>query len=48
MTQMNLQKRNRITDIETRSVVAKEGVGKGWIESLGLADANDYIQTKCK
>ena len=42
-TQMNLQKRDRITDIENISVVAKEGVGKGWIESLGLADANDYI-----
>ena len=40
---MNLQKRNRITDIENRSVVAKGGVGKRWIESLGLADANDFI-----
>ena len=43
---MNLptkQKQSHI-DIENRLVVAKgEGVGEGWIESLGLADANYYI-----
>ena len=33
--------RNRLTDIDSRLVVARvEGVGKGWIESLGLSDAN--------
>ena len=36
-----LQKRKRLTDIENKVVVAKvEGVGEGWIGSLGLADAN--------
>ena len=36
----------RLTDIENRLVVAKgEGVvGEEWIGSLGLADANYYIQ----
>ena len=30
--------------LENRLVVAKrEGLGKGWIEGLGLADANYYI-----
>ena len=28
------------SDIENRLVVAKVGVGEGWIGSLGLADAN--------
>ena len=32
------------TDSENRLVVVKgEGVGEGWIGSLGLADANYYI-----
>ena len=38
-----LRKRNRLTDIENRLVVAKgEGVGEGRIGSLGLVDANYY------
>ena len=37
--------RNRLTDIENRLVVIKgERVGEGWIGSLGLADANYYIE----
>ena len=40
---MNLQNRNRLTDIENRLVVAKRKTGEGWIGSLGLADANYYI-----
>jgi len=35
------RKRNRLTDIENRLVVAK-GVGEGWIGSLGLAEAGYY------
>ena len=39
-----LRNKNRLTDRE-RLVVAKgEGVREGWIGSLGLADANYYIQ----
>ena len=39
MTQRNyLQKRNRLTDIENRFVVAR--VGEGYTGSLGLANAN--------
>ena len=26
-----------------RLVVARDGVGEGWIGSLGLVDANDHI-----
>ena len=37
MTQMNLQNRNRLTDIENRLVVATGEFG-----SLGLAEANYY------
>ena len=44
MTQMNSStKRNRLTDIENRLVVAKWEGGGGWIRSLGLADANYSI-----
>ena len=40
-----LQNRNRLTDRENRPVVAKrETDGGGWMERLGLADINDYIQ----
>ena len=37
--------RNGLRDMESRLVVA-EGVGEGveWIESLGLVDANYYIE----
>ena len=36
---------NRLPDIENRFVVAKEeGVGKGWMGSLGLANANCYME----
>ena len=43
-TDINLQKRNRLTDVENRLVVAKrEGEGVGWIGSLGLIDANHCI-----
>ena len=35
---------NRLIDIEKRLVVPKAGeVRKGWMESLGSADANYYI-----
>ena len=37
--ELNLQNRNRLTDIENRFVVCQGG----WIGSLGLADANYYI-----
>ena len=36
--ELYLQKRNRLTDIENRFVVA--GVGEGYTGSLGLANAN--------
>ena len=36
-------KRNGLTDVENRLVVAKgDGVGEGWTGNLGLADANYY------
>ena len=41
-----LRNRNRLTDIENKLVVARGRlltVAGGWIESLGLADANYYI-----
>ena len=42
MAQMNLSTERKIMDLENRLVVAKgEGEGVGWIESLGLIDA-DY------
>ena len=35
---------NRLTDTENRLMVAKAGgMREGWIESLGLADANYYM-----
>ena len=41
---MNLStKQNRLTDTENRLVVVN-GEGEGWTESLGLADANYYMQ----
>ena len=45
MIQMNISTdRNRLTDIETRLVVAKrEGGGEGGSGTLGLADANYYL-----
>jgi len=47
MAQRNLdeQNRNRLTDMESRLVVAK-GAGErvGWTESLGLVDANYSIE----
>ena len=39
-----MRNRNRLTDIENRRVVAKEGVGEEKIGSLELVDANYYIQ----
>ena len=43
LTRMGKHKTS-FTDVENRHVVAKgEGVGEGWIGSLGLADANHYI-----
>ena len=42
---MNLSMKQTDSDIENRHVVAKwEGGGEGWSGSLGLADANYYIQ----
>ena len=40
-----MQNRNRLTDVENKLVVAKEGVGKGeeYPGSLQLVDANYYI-----
>ena len=35
--------RNKLTDIEKRLVVTKGEVGKEWIGSLELADANYFI-----
>ena len=41
MAQMNLSTQKKIMDMENRLVVAKgEGEGVGWIENLGLRDAN--------
>ena len=40
-----LWKRNRLTNIENRLVIAKgEGAGEKWIRSLGLADASYYTE----
>ena len=40
-----LQNRNRRTHIENRLIVAKwEDEGVGWMGSLGLVDANYYIE----
>ena len=40
-----LQNRNRLTDIGNRLVAAEgEGMEEGWIGSLGLADANEYME----
>ena len=41
-----LWNRNRLTDIENKIMVTKgerEGMGEGYISSLGLADTNYYI-----
>ena len=46
MAQMNLSTdRNRLTDVENRLVVDREGKGEevGWTGSLGLVDANYCI-----
>ena len=45
MTQVNLSTKHSWTQ-RTDLVVAKgeEGIGEGWIGSLGLADANCYIE----
>ena len=41
MAQMSLSTEKKIMNLENRLVVAKgEGEGMGWIESLGLIDAN--------
>ena len=38
---MNVSTEKKTMDLENRLVVAKgEGEGEGWIESLGLMDAN--------
>ena len=45
MTQVNLStKQNRLTDIENSGYQGGQGLGKGWIGSLGLADMNYYIE----
>ena len=44
-----LQNKNRVRDTENRFVVAKgEGGGEGWIGSLGLAEANYYMDKQHK
>ena len=40
MERIYLQNRNRLTDVENRLVVAKEGGGSGITGSLRLSDAN--------
>ena len=40
---MNLSTEHKLTDMENRFVVAK-GKGVGWTGSLGLVDANYYIE----
>ena len=42
-----LQNRARHTE-QTCGCQKEEGVGDGWIGSLGLADANYYIQNRKK
>ena len=46
MTQMNIstKQKKRLTERENGLVVAKGEGGEGRIRSLGLADANYYIQ----
>jgi len=42
-----LQNRNKLMDMENRPVVANgEGKGVGWTGSLGLVDANYYIENR--
>ena len=44
MAKMNLSTEKRIVDLENRLVVARGGgEGVGWIWSLGLIDANNYL-----
>ena len=46
MTQMNLPMKQKQTHghrEQTCGCQGGEGVGEGWIGSLGLADANHYI-----
>ena len=40
MAQVNLSSEKKIMDLENRLVVAMERDGVGWLESLGLVDAN--------
>ena len=45
MTQMNLSTRQRQTHRRRgQTVVAKGGLGERWLESLGVADTNYYVQ----
>ena len=42
-----LQNRNRLTDREQSSgCQGREGVGEEWVGSLGLVNANYYIQNR--
>ena len=41
---MNLSTAKKIMDLENRLVVAKEeGEGVGWIQNMGLIDADSYL-----
>ena len=46
MTQTNLSTKQKQTLENTLVVNKREGVGKGWIGSLGLADTNYSIEKK--
>ena len=50
MTQVNFYETETLTNLEKRLVVAQGGVaglaGEGWIGSLGLADADYYMDNQ--
>ena len=48
MTQMNLSMKEKQTHIHRKQICGCQGGGEveGWIEILGLADANLYIEWK--
>ena len=46
MTQMNLSMKQNCGHREQTGGCQGEGSGKGWIRSLGLADANWYIKNE--
>ena len=44
MAQMKLSTEKKLMDLENRLVVAKEeGEGVGWIQNMGLIDADSYL-----